>query len=273
MASVQIKEAFEKIKSERRTGIVLYLTVGFPDVETTLTLVPALAAAGADIIELGVPFSDPMADGTTIQKASFHALQQGVTLKQCLAICSEFRTMGVTLPLILMGYYNPVISLGIDVFTEAARKAGVNGLIVPDLPPEESTPLRESAERQNMDLVSLLAPTSTERRIRDVCATASGFIYCVSVAGVTGARQDVSADGLSLVQRVRRHTDVPIAVGFGVARREHVEAVGAFADAAIIGSALLNVLDTAPRGEIVNEAVRFVTELRGDKSTPARGAE
>jgi len=157
MASVQIKEAFEKIKSERRTGIILYLTVGFPDIETTLNLVPALAAAGADIIELGVPFSDPLADGTTIQKASFHALQQGVTLKQCLAICSELRKMGVTLPLILMGYYNPVISLGIDVFTEAARKAGVNGLIVPDLPPEEAAPLRESAESQNMDLVSLLA--------------------------------------------------------------------------------------------------------------------
>lgn len=271
MPSPRIQQAFAAMQRQGRTGLVLYVTAGFPDVKTTLDLVPALAQAGADVIELGVPFSDPLADGATIQKASFHALQQGVSLRVCLETAATLRQRGVNVPLILMGYYNPILALGVTEFIQRCKECGVDGLIVPDLPPEESSPLREAAAARDIDLVCLLAPTSTEKRIAAACGSASGFIYCVSLAGVTGARAEVSEEGQALVQRVRKHTSLPVVVGFGIARREHVEAVGRYAAAAAIGSALVNVIDSAGPGQAVSDAARFVTELRGGVQPIARG--
>ncbi len=272
MPSPRIQEAFAAMKRQGRTGLVLYVTVGFPDVQTTLDLVPALAQAGADVIELGVPFSDPLADGATIQKASFHALGQGVTLRKCLETAAALRRGGVKVPFIFMGYYNPILALGIREFVEQCQACGVDGLIVVDLPPDESGPLREACVAKNIDLICLLAPTSTEKRIAEACATASGFIYCVSLAGVTGARAEVSEEGQALVQRVRRHTSLPVAVGFGIARREHVEAVGRYADAVAIGSALVSAIDGAAPGQAVTQAVQFVRGLLDKPTSSARGA-
>ncbi len=239
---------------------------------TTLDLVPALAEAGADIIELGVPFSDPMADGTTIQNASFQALRQGITLRGCLEACTSLRERGLEIPLVLMGYYNPILALGLERFAEEAHKAGVDGIIVPDLPPGEAGPLRERCEGQGIDVICLLAPTSTDRRIHAACATATGFIYCVSLAGVTGVREQVSDEGRGLVERVRSYTDLPIAVGFGLSRPEHVEQVGQYADAAIVGSALVNVIDQAPAGQVVAQAAHYLAGLREAAESPNRGA-
>ncbi|MBI4201231.1 MAG: tryptophan synthase subunit alpha [Chloroflexi bacterium] len=271
LAPDRLQEAFRALKAQGRVGIIPFVTVGFPDVATTLELAPALARAGADVIELGVPFSDPLADGATIQKASFHALRQGVTLSQCLRVCSTLRQNGLKTPLVLMGYYNPLLSFGLKHFAADARAAGVDGVIVADMPAEESGPLHDECTPQGLHLICLLAPTSTEARIAAACAAASGFIYCVSLAGVTGARTRISPDVIRLVQRVRVHTGLPIAVGFGLSRREHVEAVGKYADAAIVGSALLNVMESAPPGKVVDHASRFLADLRGAPQSIARG--
>jgi len=271
MVSCRIQDTFRELAARRRTGIIPFVTVGFPDMETTLELVPALARAGADIIELGVPFSDPLADGATIQKASFHALRQGVTLRRCLEVCATLRQRGLETPLVLMGYYNPILTVGLKTFALQAKKAGLDGIIVADLPPEESGPLREECWPLGVDVICLLAPTSTDQRIAAACATASGFVYCVSLAGVTGAREQVSPEVVRLVERVRANTDLPIAVGFGLSRREHIEAVGKCADAAVIGSALVNVMDSAPPREVVAHAVRFLSGLQGTTEPLSRG--
>ncbi len=269
MASSRLQETFSRLASCRQVGIIAFVTAGFPDMDTTLELVPALARAGADVIELGVPFSDPLADGATIQKASFHALRQGVTLKQCLGLCAALRQGGLAVPLVFMGYYNPILQMGLKVFAQKAQEAGLDGVIVADLPPEESAPLREECLPRGIDVICLLAPTSTEQRIAAACATASGFIYCVSVAGVTGARDSVSSAASHLVERVRAHTSLPVAVGFGVSRREHVEAIGKFADAAVVGSALVSAIDSAPPGHEVERAAQFLRSLQGDHKPPA----
>ncbi|MBI2871734.1 MAG: tryptophan synthase subunit alpha [Chloroflexi bacterium] len=264
MSSRRIEETFSRLRRQRRTGLIPFLTVGFPTVDATLELVPALEGAGAAAIELGVPFSDPLADGATIQAASFHALKHGVMLGTCLEVCRVLRQRGVAMPIVLMGYYNPVLSYGIEGFAQEAARCGVDGLIAVDLPPEESAELRAALATRGLDLVHLLAPTSTEERIALVSATATGFIYCVSLAGVTGARDELPSGVFDLLRRVRAHTQLPLAVGFGISRREHVRAVGEQAQAAVVGSALLNVIDCAPPGEIVQRACRFVAELAGN---------
>ena len=271
MASGNIEKTFARLRAQGRTGLVPFLPVGFPDIEATLELVPTLAEAGADIIELGVPFSDPLADGATIQKAGFHALHQGVSLRRCLEVCSTLRERGVEVPLVLMGYYNPILSMGLDVFAKQGEEAGLDGAIVVDLPPEECGPLQEACQARGIDIIYLLAPTSTDERIARACASASGFIYCVSVTGVTGARDQVPPAAFRLIQRVRAHTDLPIALGFGLSRREHIEAVGQHADAAIVGSALVDVIGTAPRGEVVSHAQEFVAGLSGNTRPLAKG--
>ena len=271
MGSHRLQETFQGLETRGGTGIIPFLTVGSPDIETTLELVPALARAGADVIELGIPFSDPLADGATIQKASFQALRHGVTLGRCMEVCVTLRKQGLQTPLVFMGYYNPLLSFGLKAFALEAQKAELDGLIVVDLPPEESGPLREECSPRGIDVICLLAPTSTDTRIADACATASGFVYCVSVAGVTGARDQVSPEAFNLVKRVRNVTKLPIAVGFGVSRREHIEAIGKYANAAVIGSALVNVIEAAPPGEVVAHASRFLEGLRGAPETVSRG--
>ena len=262
MAS-RMTEALSRLGREGRTGIFPYLTIGYPSVEETLELVPALAGAGADLIELGIPYSDPLADGPTIQASSYHALQQGVTTARCLEVCAALRERGVTVPLVFMGYYNPIFSYGLGGFAKDAAAAGADGVIVADLPVEEASPLREELLAQELSLVRLLAPTSTDDRIARVCAEAEGFIYCVSVAGVTGARHEVPPGGFDLLRRVRRHTPLPLAVGFGISERRHVEAVAPHAQAVVVGSALINVIHSAAPRERLRRAARFVAELAG----------
>jgi tryptophan synthase alpha chain len=205
--------------------------------------VPALVEGGADIIELGIPFSDPLAEGPTIQHSSFHALQQGVTPRLCLEVASTLRERGVTVPLVPMGYYNPMLAYGLDDFVRDAAAAGVDGLIVVDLPPEESAEVREACLASDIRLIYLLAPTSTDERIKLVASMASGFIYCVSVTGVTGARNELAAGVQDFVKRVRSYTHLPIAVGFGISQPKHFQAVGQIADAAVIGSAIIDEID------------------------------
>jgi tryptophan synthase alpha chain len=239
----QAAATFADLKSRSETGLAAYLTVGYPDVEATLRLAPALIAGGADIIELGIPFSDPMADGATIQRASQGALLAGVTPSLCLDVASRLRKEGVEAPLVFMTYYNPVLAYGIERFAADAARAGADGVIAVDLPPEESGPLREACLTSGLDLIYLLAPTSGDERIRLVAGLASGFIYCVSLAGTTGAREELPPGLPAFVEGVRRQTPLPIAVGFGISKPKHFRAVGRIADAAVIGSAIIDEID------------------------------
>jgi len=261
----RIESAFARMKAESRTGFVAFLTVGYPDVESTLRLVPALVEGGADIIELGIPFSDPLAEGATIQHSSYRALQQGVTPRLCLDVAAKLRQLGVEAPLVPMGYYNPILAYGIEAFVSDAASAGVDGLIVVDLPPEESAPVREACLANNIRLIYLLAPTSTEERIKLVASMACGFIYCVSVTGVTGARDELSPGLEEFVKRVRSNTHLPIAVGFGISQPKHFQAVGQIADAAVIGSAIIDEIgksDPSQQAARLREYAEVVTGQR-----------
>ena len=263
MARDRIAEKFAQIEAEGRTGLVLFLTAGVPDMAATMELVPALVQAGADCIELGVPFSDPLADGPTIQASSFHALRNGVTPDDCIQAVGALRDQVPDTPLVLMGYYNPILSYGLPAFGRDARQAGVDGIIVPDLPAEESGPLLEACMPNGIHVIPLLAPTSTDSRIERACSTASGFVYCVSLAGVTGARDELPPGVFQLLVRVRRHTSLPLAVGFGISRRDHVTAIGGHAQAAVVGSALLKIIMDSARDGLVERAREYVQELSG----------
>ena len=254
---------FASVRERERPGLIVFLTAGYPDMETTIELVPALVAAGADAVEIGVPFSDPLAEGPTIQESSFLALQNGTTTADCLQAVESVRYRVGEAPLILMGYYNPVYSYGVGRFAAECQRVGVDGLITVDLPGTESGPLASECDGRGISLIPLLAPTSTEESIAESCRTASGFVYCVSVTGVTGARREVSGRGLGLLERVRAHTDLPLALGFGISSAEHVAEVGQTADAAVVGSALVRVILDSPRNEVVERASSFVASLAG----------
>ena len=240
-----------------------FVTLGFPDLDTSVDIAAALLRSGADMLELGVPFSDPLAEGPTIQRTSFQALRQGVTVAVCLAAVRKIRKADPDAPLVLMGYYNPILRYGLAEFARDAADAGVDGMIVVDLPREEAGPFNGLCEGHNLYLVPLLAPTSTNERIAQACKHAKGFIYCVSLAGVTGARVEIQAGVEDLVGRIGRYTNLPVLVGFGVSTRDHVEAIGRFADGAVVGSALLEAVDRAVRGDAVSAAVEFFRRLRG----------
>jgi len=269
----RIGQTFQALRAGNRTGIITYVTVGFPTVKATLDLVPALADAGADMIELGVPFSDPLADGATIQRASQVAITNGVTLSTCLDVCRHLRERLPLVPLIFMGYYNPILVHGVDRFAKEASAAGADGVIVPDLPPEEADSLSIACAAQEIDLIFFLAPTSTDRRIEVVGKIAKGFVYCVSLTGVTGVRSDVAVDLPGFLARVRKYTNVSLAVGFGVSTPEHVRSIGSVADAVIVGSALIaeierTEIDGAAEGSRVKHASSLVQRL---SSAAARG--
>jgi len=264
----ELEGRFGEMRREGRLGLLLYLTVGFPDLSATLDLVPALERAGVDALELGVPFSDPLADGPTIQRASHHALRQGVTLAVCLETVARLRMQGVRLPIVLMGYYNPFLRFGLERTAREAGRAGVDGFIVADLPPEEAGPFRSALEAEGLALVPLLAPTSTEPRIALACRLARGFLYCVSVTGVTGARETLPPGLEDFIARVRRHTDLGLAVGFGISRPEHLQALRGRVEAVVVGSAFLEALGSAPPGRWVETALAFVDRLR--RHTPQR---
>jgi tryptophan synthase alpha chain len=261
----RIESAFARMKAENRAGLVAFLTVGYPDVESTLRFVPALVEGGADIIELGVPFSDPLAEGPTIQHSSHHALQQGVTPRLCLDVASKLRQQGLTAPLVPMGYYNPMLAYGLDAFVSDAASSGVDGLIVVDLPPEESASVRDACLKNDIRLIYLLAPTSTDERIKLVASMASGFVYCVSVTGVTGARDELSPGLEQFVKRVRSHTHLPIAVGFGISQPKHFQAVGQIADAAVIGSAIIDEIDKSGPSEQAARLREYAEVVTGQR--------
>ena len=241
--------------------VIPFVTVGFPNVDATLELIPALVQSGAAAVELGVPFSDPLAEGTTIQKSSFHALNQGVTLSDCLEVAAELRRRGTRVPLVLMGYYNPFLAYGLEAVAKRAKEVGVDGFIIPDLPVEEIAPMLEACHRHNIALIPLLAPTSTDERIKEACASARGFIYCVSLLGVTGARSEPSPEAAVLVQRIRHNTSLPLALGFGISRKEQVDALANSVDAVVVGSALVDVIANASPDERISKVKAFMQGL------------
>ncbi len=263
MGEPRIRRMFEAVREQKRPGLIVFITAGFPDMDATLELVPALVAAGADCVELGVPFSDPLAEGPVIQESSFKALQNGTSLDDCLNAVEILREKVPETPLILMGYYNPIYSYGLVPFAERCQQVGVDGLIAVDLPGFEAAPLIAEYQARDISVIPLLAPTSTDESIKHAVSGASGFVYCISVTGVTGAREQVSGRSFELLDRVRSQTDLPLAVGFGISNRAHVEEVGNNAEAAVVGSALIRVMLESPREELIERASRFVAELAG----------
>jgi len=223
-------------------ALVAYITVGYPSLETTYEAASVLADNGCDIIELGIPFSDPLADGATIQKASYQALQQGITPQICLEAASQLRQRIAT-PLVFMSYYNPILSFGLEAFCRASAKAGIDGIIIPDLPPEEGNELQASTSKHKLDLIYLLAPTSTEERVSLIAEKCRGFIYLVSLTGVTGARQALPPGLEDFVGRVRQKAQQPLCVGFGVSNPEQAQRVAKIADGVIVGSRFLQLME------------------------------
>lgn len=237
----RIQAVFREAKAEGRAVFMPYHAMGYPDRARTLEVIRALSATGAGLFEIGIPHSDPLADGPTIQTATYTALTQGTTVKDCLAMCRELRAAGVEQPFCAMTYYNPLFAYGIQRFVADAVAAGIDGLIVPDLPPEEAEELETACREAGLATIYLLAPTSTDERIQAVARHSSGFIYLVSVTGITGARSELPPDLAAFVGRVRRYTDLPLAVGFGIATRSQAAAVAAIADGVIVGSALVKI--------------------------------
>lgn len=228
-----------------RKALIAYVTAGYPSIEATLKVAPLLAKNGADIIELGIPFSDPLADGVTIQRASFQALQNGVTPQVCLDMAGKLRRV-VDVPLVFMSYFNPPLQYGLERFCRSCREADLDGLIIPDLPPEEGSELEAAATENGIDVVYLLAPTSTAARIRLVAGHSRGFIYLVSVTGVTGARTRLPASLGRFIARVRKATEKPLCVGFGIATPEQARQVARMADGVIVGSKLIQLIEQDP---------------------------
>lgn len=269
----RIDETFVRLRARRELGFIPYLTIGYPERESALELVPALVRGGACAVELGIPFSDPLADGATIQRASQVALQNGVTVRYCLETAARLRDQGVDVPLVFMGYFNPLLQYGLEHFVRACVEVGVDGVIVPDLPPNESDELHALCREAGRDLIFMVAPTSTERHLREVAARASGFIYCVSLTGVTGARDRLPEELPAFLQRVRTVTELPLALGFGISRPEHVAQVRDLVDAVVVGSALLDRLVSVAPAERASTAEEFIAWLRSGAETAATVGE
>jgi len=261
----RITKTFEALNG--RGALVAYITAGDPSLEATETLVPAIAEAGADIIELGLPFSDPLLDGPSIQLSAHRALENGTTPGKVFAAVKRLRDSGVEAPIVLMTCTNLVARPGFARFAEQCRENGVDGVIVTDLPPEESAEWKQAADANGVDTIFLLAPTSTDERIRAVAELATGFIYCVSRAGVTGVQQDIPPELHELLSKIRARTETPVCVGFGISNAEHVRTVWQWADGAVVGSAIVNaVAENSDGPDMVQHAAAFV---RGLKPTAA----
>ena len=259
--------AFAKARAEGRTAVIPFVTAGYPTPQVSEDVALAIVRGGADILEIGVPFSDPLADGTTVQRTSQVALTHGITLRKSLEMAKRLRDQGVEIPLILMGYVNPMLAYGIEKLAEDSAAHGVDGYIVPDLPAEEAGEIAAALRKHGVDIIFLVAPTSTDERIAEVARIGSGWVYCVSTTGVTGARASLP-DLKPYVDRVRSHTSLPIAVGFGVSNPDHVSQIGEIADGAVIASAMINFLDTAPIAEQAQVAEHYVRGLRGEEEFP-----
>lgn len=260
--SQRIAATFERLKAQGRKALIPFVTAGDPYPDATVEVLHALAEGGADVIELGVPFSDPMADGPVIQKAAERALAHGVGLAQVLGYVRAFRERDAATPLVLMGYANPIERYGIDRFVADAKAAGVDGVLVVDYPPEEAEAFAATLKAQGLDPIFLLAPTSTDERIAEVGRIASGYVYYVSLKGVTGAGHLDTESVEAMLPRIRARVHVPVGVGFGIRDAQSARAVGAVADAVVIGSRLVQILEASPREQVAGAARGFVAEIR-----------
>lgn len=261
----RLSQQFQRLKNNGEAGLICFITAGDPDLDTTERLVLEMERAGVDVVELGIPFTDPLADGKTIQHSSERALLHHITLETVLESVANLRRK-TQLPVVLMTYYNPVLQYGLEKFARRAATAGVDGVIITDLPPEEGHEWVTAARKHDVDRIFLLSPTSSDERMRCVGEHASGFIYCVSRTGVTGAQDRLPQDLDQLVRKIRRRTDKPIGVGFGIAKPEHVSAVvnEAGADAAVVGSALINLIEEcrAKGKDPLSATYRFAGQLK-----------
>jgi tryptophan synthase alpha subunit len=266
MPSTRIADTFARTKAERRVALVAYMVPGHPTFDESAGVLDAMIEGGADVIEIGIPFSDPLADGTTIQRVAFEALENGMTPHGCIDFAHEARQRHPDTPMVFMTYLNPVLAYGTEAFARDAAEAGIDGVILTDMPPEESSKIQPAFNAAGLDLIYLIAPTSSEHRLQVIADHAGGFVYCVSVTGVTGARTEIAADLPAFLARVRRCTDLPLTVGFGISRREHIESLSGVADGAVVGSALMSLVsETAPADR--QQAVReYVETLVGRRS-------
>lgn len=260
----RIGDTFARLKAEGRLALMPYHTAGWPSMEISEEIILGLVECGADLVEIGVPFSDPIADGTSVQRTSQLSLEQGTRMRDCIALVRRLRDRGATVPFLLMGYYNPVVKHGVERYVAECADAGVDGFIVPDLPASESDKLHTACQAHGRDLIFMVAPTSTRERISIAAGRGSGFIYCVAVTGVTGARDQMSATLGAYLRGIREQTDLPLAVGFGISRPDHVRQVAEHAEGAIVGAALINYLDSLPDSEKPAGGARFVRYLRGE---------
>jgi len=259
----RISETFARLKRENKKGFIPFITAGDPDLQTTKRLMIELARVGATVIELGVPFSDPMADGPVIQRASERALRHGFGLPEIFDVVRDVRKE-TKVPIVLFSYFNPLLQFGLEKLVREAEDAEVDGILVTDLAPEESARFSAMLRAHEIDLIFLVAPTSTDERLKMIAERASGFIYAVSRAGVTGAREDVSAEAEKLVNRVRIVSKLPVAVGFGISKPEQVRAVSRYADAAVVGSAIVKMIEESSTKDAVSNVSQFVRELVSD---------
>jgi len=263
MTRSRIADAFGRLRSAKQPGLVAYVTAGDPTLERTAEILVSLADSGADVLEVGVPFSDPLADGPVIQRASERPLKSGSSLKGTLKMIRDNRSR-IAAPIVLFTYANPILRMGEDVFVAAAADAGVDGVLMLDLPVEEAGPFRTRLAAAGLDPICLLSPTTTDERIRASAANATGFLYVISRLGVTGARERIASDAEPLVARIRRASDLPLALGFGISRPEHVAEVCRFADAAVVGSALVNVIaEHGASTDVAGKAGAYVRWLKG----------
>jgi tryptophan synthase alpha chain len=261
----RLAQAFARRPPDGPPGLIPYVTAGFPNRGDTPALLGAVERAGCLAAEVGIPFSDPLADGPTIQRASQQALANGVTVSGALASVAEARDRGLTIPIAFMTYVNPVLAFGLERFCTEAAAVGAEAVIVPDLPDDEAAQLREAADAAGLALILLVAPTTTAARLEAACHRATGFVYCVSVTGTTGARTHISQEAIDLLVRVRSVTTLPRALGFGLSRHEHMRALRGRAEAAVVGAALIDRIGAAPAAPVA-AAERFLAEMLGGGS-------
>lgn len=266
--NTRIAAAFDKARAENRAALMPFLTVGYPTLDASKELLLAVVEGGADLIELGIPFSDPLADGATVQRTSQVALENGASLASGFELAEFARANGVEIPLIFMGYVNPFFQYGIEQLASDSQRIGVDGFIVPDLPIEESDDFRLPLAEAGVDLIYMVAPTTTERRIAQVAERASGFIYCVSVTGVTGARANLAENLGPYIAKVREQVQLPLAIGFGISTPDHVRQAASIGDGVIVASAMINYLDTLPLDDQPAAATRFVREFADATGKP-----
>ncbi len=258
----RIASTFSNLTAQNKKGLIPFITAGDPAPELTVQLMHALVAGGADIIELGVPFSDPMADGPVIQRSSERALKNGVGLRDVLEYVREFRTKNQMTPVVLMGYANPIEHMGIDHFIRAAKEVGVDGVLVVDYPPEECEEFAASMKQNGLDTIFLLAPTSTDERIEEVGKIASGYVYYVSLKGVTGSAQLDLAAVTAMIPKIKKHVTVPVGVGFGIRDGQTASAIASVSDAVVIGSRIIQELENTPRDQAIQAVQNFIQGIR-----------